>query len=321
MEKMRILIADDSPLSRCKLRTSLLSWDYDVVEVCDGDEAWNALIDPADPPRLAILDWYMPGMDGATICERLRALPTSAYCYTILLTSNVQRENRILGLKAGADDFLTKPFDPEELEQRVRAGVRIIELQDNLLATQETLRIQATRDALTEIWNRGAILAALKREFDRSSRTDESLGIIMADLDHFKKINDRFGHHAGDAVLRACTSRMESQLRKYDSIGRYGGEEFLIILPNTDLMDATVVAERLLESVSAAPIHFHFDGNDCPVTVTLGLTTAKPRDLPNVDTMIRAADEALYKAKEAGRNCVRQGAPALSELNHQANSI
>ena len=304
---MRVLIADDSRISRCTLRTSLLSWNYEVIEVCDGDEAWNALVEAADPPRLAILDWYMPGMDGATICERLRALSRSAYCYVILLTGNVDRENRIAGLRAGADDFLTKPFDPEELEQRVRSGVRILELQDNLLATQKTLQIQATHDTLTGIWNRGAILAALQREFSRSSRTDESLGIIMADLDYFKQINDQFGHQAGDAVLRACASRMESQLRTYDSIGRYGGEEFLMTLPNAGLSEAMVVAERLREAVDAAPIHF--DGNDCPVTVTLGVTTSKPQDLTSIDTMIRSADQALYEAKQAGRNCIRHRLP------------
>ena len=141
----------------------------------------------------------------------------------------------------------------------------------------------------------------------------------MADLDHFKKINDQLGHQAGDAVLRACASRMESQLRTYDSIGRYGGEEFLIILPNADLVDVAVVAERLRESVGVAPIEI--EGGECPVTVTLGVTTATPRDLISADTMIRAADEALYDAKEAGRNCVRQHAPVISEDQHAIDSI
>src|SRR5579863_2084632 len=199
---MRILIADDSIVSRHLLEATLRKWGYEVAVACDGLEAWDAL-QGENAPRLAILDWVMPGLTGPEVCKRVRESSRgkeSNYTYILLLTSKSQREDLIEGMESGADDFLTKPFDQHELKVRLRAGTRIIDLQRELVAAREKLREQATKDFLTRVWNRSSVLEILQRELERGRRDKQPLGVILADLDHFKAVNDNYGHFAGDAV-------------------------------------------------------------------------------------------------------------------------
>lgn len=294
---MRILVAEDEPVSRRLLEASLSKWGYEVVTASDGVETWRALQED-NAPRLAILDWMMPGGDGIETCQRLRKRTAEPYVYVLLLTAKGQKQDLLEGLEAGADDYLTKPFDSLELKARLRAGTRILDLQEQLIAAREQMRVQATHDALTGIWNRAAILETLQRELARSERQKLPVAIIMVDIDHFKQINDSHGHLAGDAVLREAARRLRSSIRPYDSIGRYGGEEFLIIVPGTNPQGAFSQAERLRVSMSREPITFS-DGH-VNVTISLGVTVNSGGE--KGEELIHAADAALYRAKSRGRN-------------------
>src|SRR6202142_739653 len=207
---MRILIADDSIVSRHLLDATLRKWGYEVVVACDGVEAWEAL-QGENSPRIAILDWGMPGLTGPEVCKRVREHSRDsegAYTYLLLLSSKSQREDLIEGLESGADDYLTKPFDQHELQVRLRPGLRIIQLQHELITAREELRDQATKDFLTRIWNRSSILDIFQRELVRGARDKRPVGGVLADLDHFKAVNDTYGHFAGDAVLREFVRRL-----------------------------------------------------------------------------------------------------------------
>jgi diguanylate cyclase (GGDEF)-like protein len=296
---MRVLIAEDDPVSRRLLEASLAKWGYEAVSCVDGAQTWAAL-QRNDAPRLAILDWMMPGLDGPQICRKVRGLPREDYTYLILLTSRARKEDLVAGMDAGADDYVTKPFDPHELRVRLRAGQRIIDLQAQLVAAREALRAQATHDPLTGLWNRGAILDILERELARTRREPTPLTVLMADVDHFKAINDTHGHAAGDAVLRDIAGRMTSALRPYDSIGRFGGEEFLLVLPGCTPADAAALAERIRSRVAEAPIGL--PEGAVSVTLSLGLAITSDDTPLTREALIRASDRALYEAKEAGRN-------------------
>jgi diguanylate cyclase (GGDEF)-like protein len=301
---VKILIADDSAVSRRVLEATLVRLGHEVVAVADGRQAVAGLLGP-DGPRLAILDWMMPGSDGLVVCRevRQRAAP---YVYLILLTARDRPEDVVTGLDSGADDFLTKPFDPLELRARLRSGQRVLELQESLLQAQEALRVQATRDHLTGLWNRGMILEQLGRELQRAEREEAPLAVAIADVDEFKRINDTHGHAAGDAVLRQVAERMRSALRAYDFVGRYGGEEFLFVLPRCDGTPARQVAERLRAQITAEPMRAA--ETLLPVSVSLGVAWTRGRGVEPA-ALIHAADEALYRAKALGRNRV-EGAAA-----------
>jgi len=299
---MRILIADDSLVSRHLLEATLRKWNYEVTVACDGNEAWNILRGP-DPPRLAILDWVMPGMSGPEVCKRVREHAKNGelnYTYMVLLTSKSQREDLIEGMEAGSDDYLTKPFDQHELKVRLRAGSRVIDLQRELVAAREELREQATKDFLTRIWNRSSILDILQRELIRGAREKRSVGVVLADLDHFKAVNDTFGHFAGDAVLREFTRRVTAAMRAYDSIGRYGGEEFLVILPGCDEFCTASQSERMRMAISQEPMKI--DELSYPLTASFGACCFLPGMNVTAEALIRTADDALYSAKHQGRN-------------------
>lgn len=296
---MRILIADDDPVSLKVLQKSVAKWDYEIVSCHNGEEAWETLIED-DAPRLAIVDWVMPKMDGVTLCRKLRERTDAPYVYVILVTAKDAREDIIEGLEAGADDYLVKPFDPYELKVRVRAGARIVRLQEDLIAAREDYHYQATHDPLTGLWNRTAIFEILEREMDRARRLKSPLAVIIGDLDHFKSVNDNYGHLAGDAVLREVAAVIKSSVRSYDSAGRYGGEEFIIVLPGCDRDGARSRAERMRTDIGGEPIKTA--EGDFHVTVSLGVVSfdvVGPRD---VDAVIRVADRALYDAKTLGRN-------------------
>lgn len=301
---MRILIADDSIVSRHLLDATLRKWGYEVVVVCDGVEAWNVL-NAAEGPMVAILDWVMPGLTGPEVCKRVRELEKDrqTYTYLLLLTSKSLKEDLIEGMESGADDYITKPFDQHELKVRLRAGTRIIDLQQQLVAAKEALREQATKDFLTRIWNRSSILDILQRELARGSREKRPVGVVLADLDHFKSVNDTYGHFAGDAVLREFTRRMQSSIRSYDAIGRYGGEEFLVILPGSDDASTAAMAERMRGALDRLPMEIS-DEQEQIVTCSFGATSWQPGMELDSEALIRVADDALYMAKNQGRNRV-----------------
>lgn len=298
---MKILIADDSIVSRHLLEATLRKWGYEVMVACDGAEALQ-LLQREDAPSLIILDWMMPGMTGVEVCRRIRERDGEPYTYILLLTSKSQKEDLIEGMEAGADDYITKPFDQNELQVRLRAGTRLVDLQSQLLKAREDLRDQATRDSLTRLWNRSSILSELGRELARSKREVRPLGVVIVDLDHFKQINDTYGHLSGDAVLREAARRMQNSIRQYDSIGRYGGEEFLILFPGCSPADSFAQADRLRKQLALADMPV----NDSTVRVTasFGVAAALPEEDWTEEKLIRTADEALYLAKKAGRNRV-----------------
>lgn len=300
---MKVLIAEDSNVARCALRAVLEQWGFDVTSTRDGLEAWTAIRND-ESLQLAVLDWMMPEMDGVEVCRRVRQSDAERYVYIILLTARDQRESLLEGLHAGADDFLTKPFDPEELKQRLRAGQRIVELQDELLATQEKLRIQATHDPLTGVLNHGAVLEVLEREVERACRNGSPVSLIMADLDHFKRVNDAHGHQVGDSVLRVAADTLRQSTRRYDSVGRYGGEEFMVVLPGAKIDEAAAFAERIRAELAGQTMGV--EERAFQVTVSLGVATEDPPQLPDVASLVHAADMALYRAKCDGRDCVRR---------------
>jgi two-component system cell cycle response regulator len=307
---MRILVADDDCVTQRLLEGLLRNWGDEVVAVADGLAAWKVL-DSDAAPRLAILDWMMPGLDGLEICERLRRFDGRPYTYVLLLTSRAQGDDLIRALEAGADDYLTKPVNHSELRARLQTGRRILGLMEQLLAAQEEVKRKASHDALTETWTRGAVLEILTRELSHGGREGAPLSIIMADLDHFKRINDNLGHLTGDAVLHEAAGRLRAELRGSDWIGRYGGEEFLIVLPGCDLADGVRTAERLREAIAAGP----FQTPEGPVwmTISLGVTATDGKRPPPLNHVLHAADAALYRAKHAGRNRVERGALADSK--------
>ena len=296
---MRILIADDDPVS-CRLLDGLLrKWGYQVLVAHNGTEAWE-MLQADQAPRIALLDWMMPGLDGLEICRRVRARSSQAYVYVMLLTANDKVGNLVEGLESGADDYLTKPFHPQELRARLRVGLRILDLESGLVEARESLRFKASHDALTSIWNRGAIIELLERELSRSRRDGSSVGILLADIDHFKRINDTRGHLVGDEVLRAVTGRLKGEVRSYDAVGRYGGEEFLILLPGCDNSKLTAKAEQLVKMVERSSIET--STGSVPVTISIGGIPSGDCPHAEVNSLLRAADTALYRAKMAGRN-------------------
>jgi two-component system cell cycle response regulator len=300
---MKVLVADDAPVSRRLLEIALTHEGYEVVLATDGAEALRILAQE-DCPRLVILDWMMPKVDGVEVCREIRKQAREPYVYFILLSAKGEQSEIIEGLEAGADDYMIKPFDLSELKARVRSGRRILDLEEQLLSARELLRLQATHDSLTGLLNRAAILETLQKELARASREGTPVSIIAADLDHFKNVNDTYGHQAGDAVLVEATQRMQASLRTYDAIGRCGGEEFLVVTSGCDAGAAAEQAERLRQLVSARPVQCVH--GTIPVTVSLGVATTAG-DLMHADELLRAADEALYMAKKNGRNRVEVG--------------
>jgi len=298
-----VLIAEDDPIFRHILENWLEKWHYQVTATGNGCDAWDALQTP-EAPQMVILDWMMPGMDGIEVCHKIRSQGRGPYRYVLLLTARDEREDVVTGLDAGADDYLTKPFDAEELRARVRAGRRILELQQALLQARDALQFEAAHDPLTVLWNRRAILGFLEREIERQQRNGIPLAVMMADVDHFKRVNDTHGHLVGDEVLREVTRRLTSSLRSYDLVGRYGGEEFLIILPGCNPADLAVSAERLRSAIADCP--FETSAGSIPVTLSLGCVSTPENSevFEDCESLVRQADTALYAAKAGGRNRV-----------------
>jgi diguanylate cyclase (GGDEF)-like protein len=298
-----VLVAEDDAVYRCLLERLLQRASFQVVTVNNGLAALEAAEgEPA--PRLLILDWVMPGMDGTEVCRRLRsARKTQPYQYILLLTSRDAKSDTVAGLEAGADDYLTKPFDAKELLARLRAGSRILELQDRLLETYKELEYLATHDALTGLWNRLAWKKLLNAELERAHRNRMSVSVLMIDIDHFKTVNDTYGHSAGDMVLRNIGEALQSLVPSYDHAARYGGEEFIVFAQGLSPDSVHDYAERIRATL-AELVTWH-EGVVVSVTVSIGgvFTPVLGEHLAR-DCLVRLADRALYEAKESGRNCV-----------------
>jgi two-component system cell cycle response regulator len=244
----------------------------------------------------------MPGKDGLRVCEEVRKANAEPYVYILLLTARDRKEDIVQGLEAGADDYLTKPYDAHELKARLRTGRRILALQEALLSARDALRFQATLDPLTGLWNRTAVLATLKRELARAERHNTSLTVIKVDLDHFSRINETHGHMAGDSVLRDTAQRIQFVTRVFDAVGRYGGEEFMIISPGYDASKASGQAERIRAAISDEAMDI--SEGMIQLTVSVGVVTSGDAKEARPNALLDAADLALFRAKALGGNRV-----------------
>jgi len=296
---MLVLIADDDPVSRRALEATLTGWGYDVEVVNDGVHALAALLREGAPPRLAVLDWMMPGLDGPEVCRTVRAQSQGPYAWLLLLTARKNGSDLIAGLEAGADDYIKKPFDPGELKARLRVGERILALQAQLLEAHKALSVLATRDELTGLLNRRAVVERLDQELERAARDAGTLSVLLIDVDHFKRLNDDRGHQAGDEVLREVAVRLDHVAGPSAVLGRYGGDELVAILPGCDSAAAVALAEEMREAVSKA---IPTEAGPLSMTVSIGCGTHSPGQAASV--LIANADMALYRAKAAGRNRV-----------------
>lgn len=303
---MRILIAEDDAVSRRILESFLTKWGHEVVVARDGSEACKALGEDG-APHLAILDWMMPGMDGLEVCREIRKASPDSAVYVLLLTSRSQAEDLVEAFEAGADDYLTKPFDPRELQARLHAGGRLLSLQEELGEAQRRLESEATRDTLTGVWNRGAILEMLRRELARAERSASSVAVALAEINDFAIWRDKHGGQAGDALLREAAQRIRSSVRYYDSVGRYDTARFLLIVPECDARGALTQAKRLRLLINNKPM----ETPSGPVTVNLSLGVAAKGGAKeaDVEVLLDAAAGALARAQAAGCDGIEGAGP------------
>lgn len=291
----RILIADDKAVNRHMLKSMVEEMGMESIEAHDGEEACN-ILKREDAPQIVLLDWVMPKLNGLEICRRiaLERSQSQKYRYIILVTSKDKDDEISEGFLAGADDYITRPFNRNELRMRLSVGVRIVQMQRDLLKLLHW-------DPLTNALNRRAALERLDEEIKRSTRSQSPLSIAMLDIDHFKQINDTHGHLVGDMVLKEVVTRIFHSVSSYDLIGRYGGDEFILLFPNTKLADATLTCSHIQKSFTQNPIV----SADLKLFVTVSIGVTSQNNVSDLaDTLIHHADDALYKAKRQGRNQV-----------------
>lgn len=298
---MKILIADDDKITRALLLRWVKRWGYEPIVAENGIDALRILLNDMSV-RLCVMDWIMPGMNGPDVCARLRKEREEPYVYVILLTAKTDTDDIIEGLKAGADNYIHKPCHPLELEVRLRVGSRLVDLQSKLVEAREALRYQASHDALTQLLNRGAIQRAMVEKLEHSRNSARPMALVMVDIDHFKSINDTYGHAAGDAVLREVATRFSQTLRAFDVAGRYGGEEFLLVLDDCDLSSGLEFAEQLRQLLAQTPVEA--GPVRIPITASFGVASSSQSSSADAELLNRAADAALYRSKRTGRNLV-----------------
>jgi two-component system, cell cycle response regulator len=299
-QEFRILVVDDSPIYRKLVDQSLSTDHFAVLFAKNGPEALAVFAEHR--PALVITDWTMPDISGPELCQRIRREFQDQYAYLILLTSNSNKEQVIEGLAAGADDYLTKPFHPGELVARVGVGRRMIELHRQIEAKNRQLEELALTDPLTGLPNRRAIDLWASRLCSAAARHDFPIWVVMADLDHFKRINDTFGHDAGDAVLKAFSEVLKANTRQSNMCARFGGEEFVLILSHVDRKQAEIAIERIRQRFQTK--EFSFLGKTAVVTASFGVAGFRGSAPPELSSLLSRADTALYSAKSKGRNRV-----------------
>jgi diguanylate cyclase (GGDEF)-like protein len=292
---MKILVADDSRFYRNMLHSLLEPWGYEVVLAADGYEA-QRILEQDDAPRLAILDCLMPGLSGLELCERVRARK-QGYVYTILLSVDDQQSDVLRGFECGADDYLCKPFKQLELRTRLKVGELIIRSHEEVAEAHNALKFETSHDSLLRVWNRRAIIELLGKELSRAKRAQTSLSVLLADLDRFKNVNDSHGQLIGDEVLRSVAGSIVNGVRMEDYVGRYEGEEFLVVLPNCTAEAAREVAERVRQSIAGEALP-----NGVELTVSIGVSQWQGGQ--EIHNLLHRADVALYRAKQHGRNRV-----------------
>jgi two-component system, cell cycle response regulator len=298
---MKILVADDDSVSRLLMQRTLQKFGYEVLVAENGREAAE-ILSQSDGPRLALVDWMMPELDGPGLCREIRSRQQdNSYIYILLLTSKHDSLDVVAGLEAGADDYITKPCHPAELRARLHTGRRILALQTNLVEAREEMRYKATHDDLTKLWNRATILSLASTELSRSKREHRPISLLLCDVDHFKRINDNYGHLIGDTVLEEVGRRLGLVVRGYDAVGRYGGEEFLVLLSNCAEDTLAKRAEDILSAIASYPVKA--SGSSIPVSISIGAVTCESWNCEtSIEQCLALADTALYQAKADGRN-------------------
>ena len=297
---MEILVVDDDATTRARLAFLLRRNGFSVEMAEDGERAWDRL--EYKHFSLVVTDWAMPRLDGISLCKRIRAAQYPDYTYIILLTGHSEKSEVTRGLEAGADDYITKPFDSGELLARLRVGLRILSMQRRMQAQQRQLEELASLDGLTGVLNRRALEARLHEAYSHARRRKHPMSIAMLDLDHFKKVNDTHGHQAGDFVLQEVARRMKEVTRDYDSVGRYGGEEFMVVLTDASIEAGRIAAERIRRRICTDPVHT--EHITIQVTASVGVATARHDMELAASQLVSAADACLYEAKRTGRNRV-----------------
>lgn len=300
---MKILVVDDNALQRQIIEKPLSTINgYEVIAL-DNVKSAQEILQQDDSVRFVITDWVMPDIDGLTFVRWIRSANLTGYTYVILLTSREDPGDIEDGLNAGADDYIKKPCHPKELLARVTVGKRILSLEENLRHASERLKQQVLIDDLTELKNRRAIYQTGRQEIGRANRDGSPLSILFLDIDKFKNINDTFGHLAGDEALKLTAQLLQENIREYDTAGRWAGDEFIVLLPNTDPQDAAHLGGRLLQAFNEKAMLLK-DGSEIAVKISIGIHTWMPgsAELPDLDVLVRLADEAMYKAKQSGGN-------------------
>ncbi|HUF26932.1 MAG TPA: diguanylate cyclase [Gemmatimonadaceae bacterium] len=316
-ERERILIVDDHEDNVELLRVRLEAWGFDTDAAADGEAALQSVREA--PPDLILLDVMMPRVDGIEVARRIRADKALPFIPIIMQTALDSTEHKVEGLDAGADDYITKPIEFAELRARVKSMLRIKRLQEEVAERERELREMNERllfisrtDVLTGVDNRRHLEERLREMWEHAQRLREALGCVMCDLDKFKSVNDTYGHQAGDAVLRQFAQILTREAREIDRVGRYGGEEFMLLVPGISLDDAVTFAERVRKAVEEHT--FTFDGGELKRTASFGVAAWPDAFLADCEALVKAADDALYVAKETGRNrVVRFGGPEFNE--------
>jgi two-component system chemotaxis response regulator CheY len=305
-----VLVVDDSPVYRKLVEQLLFAEPYTLLFARNGEEALRLFEEHA--PCIVITDWMMPDISGPELCQRIRADKTQPYTYLILMTSNTEKGNVVKGLQAGADDYLTKPFDPGEMLARIAVGRRIVDLNRELAAKSKKLEEAARTDPLTGLPNRRAIEDWAAKQLRGAARHGFSLWVVLGDIDSFKSINDTFGHDAGDAVLKTFAEGLKKNTRAADICGRLGGDEFLLVLTHVDPEHVKDTVNRFREQFAA--LSFPLAGQSVRVTASFGAAGFQGTDMREFSALVRQADQMLYEAKRAGRNRVRVALPVEAKV-------
>ena len=295
-----VLVVDDSPVYRKLIQQILCGHQFSLSFASNGSEAIRLYKEKS--PNIVVTDWVMPDFSGLELCQHIRADKSSAYTYIVLMTSNTEKDGVVRGLEAGADDYLVKPFDSDEMLARIGVGRRIIDLHRQLEKKSAQLEEVARTDSLTGLPNRRAISEWASKQLKGASRHGFPLWVVLGDLDSFKEINDTYGHEAGDIVLRTFADLLKKQIRASDMCGRLGGDEFLIVVSHVGAENIELVMNRFREMFRT--LSFPFAGQSVNISATFGIAGSQGGSLMDFDTLVRKADEMLYEAKRAGRNCV-----------------